>query len=107
MPVEEAEKGTCNPEKVFDWLNQEKDGECRPCALATAVGMYQDVLEEAGATDQLGKLDVALKDEKDPVGEIAKFMDEVKEVVDPEVSLKLRAIDCEAQSSHPENVEEE
>ncbi len=102
MPVE----AKCDPRKVSEWLNDEIEGECRPCALATAVPLYQETLENAGEKKQLEKLDEAFADETDPVGKIAQFMDDVKDVVDPTVAAQLREIDCEAQSSHPVNEEE-
>jgi Tfp pilus assembly major pilin PilA len=103
---EVLEQGVCNPEKVVDWLNNEPEGQCRPCSLAVAIPKYQEVLEKAGATEQAKLFTEALADEEDPVMKVAEAMDKVKEAVTPEVQVQLKAIDCMAQNSQNQ-VEEE
>jgi hypothetical protein len=105
--LEQVQEGAvCNPEKVVDWLNNEQEGQCRPCSLAVAIPKYQEVLEQAGATEQVKIFENALADEEDPVMKVAEAMDKIKEAVAPEVVEQLKVIDCMAQSSQNQ-VEEE
>lgn len=92
----------CDPEPMAKWLEDEKEGECRPCSLAVAVPHYQNVLEENGLPEQATSLTEALKDEEDPVMSVAKAMDKVKEAVPDDVREALRAVDCMAQNSQQE-----
>jgi hypothetical protein len=92
----------CDPEPMAKWLEEEIEGECRPCSLAVAVPHYQSVLEYAGLNEHATSLTKALEDEEDPVMSVAKAMDKVKEAVPDEVREALRAVDCMAQNSQQE-----
>jgi hypothetical protein len=92
----------CNPIPMAKWLEEEKEGECRPCSLAVAVPRYQEVLQEAGLDGESDKLAVALQDEEDPVMKVAEAMDAVKEAVSDEVREELKSVDCMAQNSQQE-----
>jgi len=89
----------CDPVPMAKWLEDENEGECRPCSLAVAVPEYQRVLEDAGLSDHATSLTAALEDEEDPVMRVAEAMDKVKEAVPGEVREALRAVDCMAQNS--------
>jgi len=87
------------------WVDQEVDGECRPCGIASLVGEYQNILEEKGLSNLSEEMSNALLDDKDPIGAVAAKMDEIKTKVPEELAETLRIKDCEAQQAVTEEKE--
>jgi hypothetical protein len=84
--------------KMADWLEQEQEGECRPCALAVLIADYQKALTEAGRQD-LAERFAGIVDDDDPVKVTAVLMDKIKESVTKELRERLLLLDCMAQTS--------
>ena len=81
---------------MTEWVRQEqKDGGCRPCALAVLAGSYASVLARHGLQDE--SIEKALSDEQDPVLRVAEALDGIKGRVPPDVQESLLGLDCEAQ----------
>jgi GTP-binding protein EngB required for normal cell division len=82
-----------------EWVDEEKEGECRPCGIAALVGEYQNILEDKGHKELSDEMSRALLDDKDPVGAVASKMDEIKTKVDADLLKILSEKDCEAQQA--------
>lgn len=93
-----SQENICNPQPMAKWLEDEKDGECRPCRIAVILKDYQDVLKE-NYPDMVKELAEAIGIEGDPVLEVAKTMDGIKEKVKEEVKAALLELDCLAQNN--------
>jgi hypothetical protein len=91
----------CNSLK--EWVDVEKEGECRPCGIAALVADYQILLEEKGLAELSQGINKALLDDKDPIGAVAVEMDRIKTVVPPDLGLILGEKDCEAQRAVSDN----
>lgn len=101
--MEEPEDGAqCSVElkPMEKWLQEEEDGECRPCCIAVIIGDYQKVLEDNGHSELSEELASAVGgDGDDPILEVAKAMDRVKKLADKETRQKLLGLDCIAQEN--------
>jgi hypothetical protein len=85
---------------MAEWLEQEKDGECRPCSIAALVGEYQKALNSNGQKDLADRFTSLLGSESDDVVlDIAKLMDEAKKLAPEPVKETLVMLDCMAQTS--------
>jgi len=82
------------------WLEDEKDGECRPCSIAALVGEYQKALNDGGRKDLADRFTGLLESESDDiVMNTAKLMDEAKKLVPEPVKETLVMLDCMAKAS--------
>jgi hypothetical protein len=91
---------------MSEWLENEKEGECRPCTIAVMIGDYQKILKEANRQD-LAEGFSLLETSEDPVKAAADFMDSVKAEVGPDTRESLLLFDCMAQNSQQINKKEE
>lgn len=103
---QDAEKCECDLSQVIpmsQWLEEEQEDECRPCAIAILIKDYQKELDDAGRQD-LAEGFTTIADSDDPVKAASDFMDKIKESVDGELKNNLLMLDCMAQTSQ-QNIE--
>lgn len=89
---------TCdNLEPLTDWIGKpEKEGQCKSCALSGLIPEYCDVLAEFNLPDIRERIEAALEDTQDPIGEVAQLLDKAKQNASDEVKARLQALDCAA-----------